>query len=89
MVGAGADVDAFQTLRFAHDLRLLRLGRGHLPLGERHRVAGGGHPPKSRSAECGDGALIDLAHLDVPADVVLARRLLRRPRKNVTSATPS
>ena len=65
----GADVDEWKTPRLAADLRALRAGSHDFVLIE--------EPFGRRRAELRD--LIDFAvHLDVPADVLLARRLLRR-----------
>jgi uridine kinase len=77
----GADVNAFQTPRLAEDVRRLRVGEAvSLP---DHRVVA---PAATLLLEEPFGRmrremapLIDFAaHLDVPADVLLARRLLRR-----------
>jgi uridine kinase len=65
----GADVDEWKTPRLAADLRALRAGTHDYVLVE--------EPFGKMRAEM--RGLIDLAaHLDVPADVLLARRLLRR-----------
>lgn len=65
----GADVDEWKTPRLAADLRGLRSGPFDFVLVE--------EPFGRTRAEMRD--LIDLAvHLDVPSDVLLARRLLRR-----------
>lgn len=78
----GADVDVWKTPRLAEDVRALRAGRA-IALPESGTVV---EPAdvlvleepfgKMRREMAG---LIDLAvHIDVPADVMLARRLLRR-----------
>lgn len=65
----GADVDEWKTPRLAADLRELRSGPFEFVLVE--------EPFGRTRAELRD--VIDLAaHLDVPTDVLLARRLLRR-----------
>lgn len=66
----GADVDEWKTPQFAADLRSVRRSGEHaFVLVE--------EPFGRRRAEVRD--LIDVsAHIDVPADVLLARRLLRR-----------
>lgn len=65
----GADVDEWKTPRLAADLRALRNGPYEFVLVE--------EPFGRTRAEMRD--LIDMAaHLDVPTDVLLARRLLRR-----------
>lgn len=65
----GADVDEWKTPRLAADVRALREGGARFVLLE--------EPFGRMRRELRD--LIDLAvHLDVPADILLARRLLRR-----------
>ncbi len=66
----GADVDEWKTPQLAHDLRALReTGTASVIIVE--------EPFGKMRREMAD--LIDLAmHLDVPADVLLVRRLLRR-----------
>ena len=73
----GANVDEFQTPQLAADLRSLRDGPNEVvlveePFGTMRREMSG---------------LIDLAiHLDVPGDVLLARRLMRRIEEQRDSA---
>lgn len=65
----GADVDEWKTPQLAADLRALRAGEFDYVVME--------EPFGRKRAEM--RGLIDMAaHLDVPADVLLARRLLRR-----------
>jgi uridine kinase len=78
----GADVDVWQTPRLADDVRALRDGRS-IALPESGAVIAPANVlvmeepfGKMRREMAG---LIDLAvHIDVPADILLARRILRR-----------
>jgi uridine kinase len=78
----GADVDAFQTPHLANDLRTLRSGASVTLPGERGVVLPAAfilveEPFGRMRAEM--APLIDFAaHLEVPADMIFARRLLRR-----------
>ena len=78
----GADVDAFKTPRLAADLRALRSGASVSLQEDRGDVCPAAvillEEPFGRMRR-EMAPLIDFAaHLDVPADVLLARRLLRR-----------
>ncbi len=78
----GADVNAFKTPQLAEDLRRLRSGQSVSLPDDRGEVAPAAvillEEPFGRMRE-EIAPWIDLAvHLDVPADVLLARRLLRR-----------
>jgi uridine kinase len=81
----GADVNEFRTPQFADDLRALRSGRSIAPPYASAEIAPAAfilveEPFGKMRAEMLE--LIDLAaHIDVPPDVLLARRLLRRLRE--------
>jgi uridine kinase len=83
-VAAGAPADAIQTPRLADDLAALRSNRAVHPPGRNAPVAPAGlillEEPFGR-ARSAIAPLIDLAlHLELPPDIALARRSLRRAR---------
>ncbi|WP_281955806.1 hypothetical protein [Pseudophaeobacter arcticus] len=83
-VAAGAPADAIQTPRLADDLAALRSNRAVHPPGRSAPVAPAGlillEEPFGR-ARSAIAPLIDLAlHLELPPDIALARRSLRRAR---------
>jgi uridine kinase len=78
----GADVNAFRTPRLADDLRTLRAGAAIALPDDRGVVSPAAivlfEEPFGRMRREMTPLIDFVAHLDVPADVLLARRLLRR-----------